>query len=89
MSLSLVGPGGKVVGIDLREMEPLPGVEFIQGDFTEGKFQSLLLKSMGGPVDVILSDMAPDFVGDQLTDHLRTMGLCHEVSRGVGVLGAE
>ena len=89
MAWKLVGPKGKVVSIDLREMDPLAGVEFVQGDFTEERQQRLLLERIGGPVDVILSDMAPDFCGDQLTDHLRTLHLCYQVridgaSGGVG-----
>lgn len=82
MAVKAVGPKGKVVSIDLNDMEPLQGCDFLVGDFTDPAKQKEILDLLGGggkKADVILSDMAPEFCGDQLTDHLRTMGLCYEV----------
>jgi 23S rRNA (uridine2552-2'-O)-methyltransferase len=67
---------GQIVAIDYLGMEPLPGVEIVQLDFTEAhaeeKLKSLL---RGGAADVVLSDMAAPTVGHSKTDHLRIMGL--------------
>src|SRR5512134_731422 len=67
---------GQVVAIDYLGMEPLPGVEVVQLDFTapgaEERLRSLL---RGGAADAVLSDMAAPTVGHTRTDHLRIMGL--------------
>jgi 23S rRNA (uridine2552-2'-O)-methyltransferase len=67
---------GQVVAIDYLGMEPLPGVEVVQLDFTapgaEARLQSLL---RGGAADAVLSDMAAPTVGHTRTDHLRIMVL--------------
>lgn len=82
----IVGPKGKIIGIDLNEIKPFPDnashapVIFLQGDFTQPSSQNYLLEAIDGQVDVLLSDMAPSFSGDGLTDHLRCLDLCYEVS---------
>jgi 23S rRNA (uridine2552-2'-O)-methyltransferase len=67
---------GQVVGIDYLPVDPIPGVDFIQLDFTdpgaEDKLKSML---RDGGADVVLSDMAAPTVGHTKTDHLRIMGL--------------
>ncbi len=67
---------GQVVAIDYLGLEPLPGVELVQLDFTapgaEERLKSLL---RGGAADAVLSDMAAPTVGHTRTDHLRIMGL--------------
>lgn len=67
---------GQVVGIDYLPVDPIPGVEFVQLDFTdpgaEDKLKSML---RDGGADVVLSDMAAPTVGHGKTDHLRIMGL--------------
>ena len=65
----------KVVAIDLLEIEPIPGVDFVQMDFMEDDAPDRLKAMTGGPVDLVLSDMAPNTTGHQETDHLRIMGL--------------
>lgn len=65
----------RVVAIDLLEIEPLPGVDFVQMDFMDDDAPDLLKKMTGGPVDLVLSDLAPNTTGHQDTDHLRIMGL--------------
>jgi 23S rRNA (uridine2552-2'-O)-methyltransferase len=67
--------GAKVVSADLLPMEPLPGVTFFQADLTEPQTLSLLKEGLGGPADVVLSDMAAPTIGHRETDHLRTTAL--------------
>ncbi len=66
---------GKVVGIDLLPVEPLPPAELIRMDFTDPAAGPLLIEMLGGQPDVVLSDMAPNTVGHRETDHLRIVGL--------------
>jgi 23S rRNA (uridine2552-2'-O)-methyltransferase len=68
-------PKAKLVGIDLLEVEPLAGLEFVQGDFLDDALEARLLELLGGPADLVLSDMAANTVGHPPTDHLRTMAL--------------
>jgi 23S rRNA (uridine2552-2'-O)-methyltransferase len=71
-----VGAGkGRVVGIDLLEIEPLPGVDFIQLDFLAPEAPERLIALLGGPADIVLSDMAANATGHKKTDHLKIMGL--------------
>jgi 23S rRNA (uridine2552-2'-O)-methyltransferase len=66
---------GRVVGIDLLEIDPMAGVEFIQLDFLDPKAPDRLVALLGGPADVVMSDMAANTTGHKKTDHLRIMGL--------------
>ena len=67
---------GRVVGIDLLPIETLPGVEFIAARFHRRERRRSGSSSMlGGPADVVLSDMAANTTGHRKTDHLRIMGL--------------
>jgi 23S rRNA (uridine2552-2'-O)-methyltransferase len=68
-------PKATVVGIDLLETEPLGGVTLLQMDFMDETAPGLLEAALGGPPDLVLSDMAANTVGHKQTDHLRTMGL--------------
>jgi len=68
-------PRAEVVGIDLLPVEPLEGVTIFQMDFMDDKAPALLAEALGGPPDLVLSDMAANTVGHKQTDHLRTMGL--------------
>jgi 23S rRNA (uridine2552-2'-O)-methyltransferase len=65
----------KVFGIDLLPIEPLPGVEFRVLDFLDSEAPSILKDWLGGPADVVLSDMAANTTGHKKTDHLRIIGL--------------
>ncbi len=69
------GPKGKVVGIDLLPIDPMPGVEFIQLDFLDESAPGKLIEMLGGPADVVMSDMAANTTGHKKTDHLRIIGL--------------
>jgi len=66
-----------VVGLDLLEIEPLPGVELIQGDFQEDAVLDRLNAVLEGrPVDLVISDMAPNVSGVAAVDQPRAMYLC-------------
>lgn len=70
------GPAGRVIAIDLLPMEPLAGVEFIQGDFREEETLGLVAKCLAGRrADLVLSDMAPNISGIRAMDQARAMGL--------------
>ena len=66
---------GKVVGVDLLPIDPVNGAELIQGDFNDPELPGVLSAMMGGPADLVLSDMAPNTTGHTATDHIRIIGL--------------
>lgn len=66
---------GRVVGIDLLDMPPIPHVEFMQLDFLDPSAPDKLKALMDGPADVVLSDMAANATGHRQTDHLKIMAL--------------
>jgi 23S rRNA (uridine2552-2'-O)-methyltransferase len=68
-------PNAVVVGIDLLEMDAIEGATILKMDFMDDKAPELLAEALGGPADLVLSDMAANTVGHPQTDHLRTMGL--------------
>jgi 23S rRNA (uridine2552-2'-O)-methyltransferase len=68
--------GCKVIALDLLPMEPLRGVDFIQGDFREDAVLAELEARLGGqPVDLVISDMAPNISGIAVADQARAMHL--------------
>ena len=72
----LVGESGRVIGLDILEMEPVHGVDFIQGDFTEDEPLRELEAALGGQeVDLVLSDMAPNMSGMAAIDQAKAMYL--------------
>lgn len=73
---SRVGASGRVIALDVLPMEPIVGVEFIQGDFTEQPVLDLLMERLHGkPVDLVISDMAPNISGVTSVDQARSMQL--------------
>ena len=70
-----VGEKGKVVGIDILPMEPVPGVDFAVMDFLDESAPERLKAMLGGEADVVLSDMAANATGHARTDHLKIMAL--------------
>lgn len=71
-----VGAAGRVFALDLLELEPIPGVEVILGDFTENSvYEQLLGRLEGQAVDLVLSDMAPNMSGMKAVDQPRAMYL--------------
>lgn len=71
-----IQPGGRLMALDILPMEPLPHVEFIQGDFREDDVLHKLEQALGGrEVDLVLSDMAPNMSGVASVDQARVMHL--------------
>ena len=68
-------PQAKIVGIDLLPTDPIEGVTVLHMDFMDSAAPERLKEELGGPADLVLSDMAANTVGHQQTDHLRTMAL--------------
>ncbi len=66
---------GLVVGLDLLPVDPVAGSVQIQGDFNDPAMPDRLRALLGGPADLVLSDMAPNTTGHAPTDHLRIMAL--------------
>ncbi len=67
---------GKIIGVDLQEVEPVPGAEIHQLDFLSEGADDLVKGWLGGPADVVMSDMAASASGHKQTDHMRIMMLC-------------
>lgn len=79
-------PQGRVVALDIGEMEPLAGVTALKKDFLERDAPQALKAALAGSADVVLNDMAPNTTGERQTDHLRILVLCeaaHEFAREV------
>ena len=71
-----VGRTGRVIALDILPMDALPGVEVLQGDFTEESTLKALLDALGGrPVDLVISDMSPNISGVDSADKARAMYL--------------
>ena len=68
-------PQAAIVGIDLLPTDPIDGVAILEMDFMDEEAPDRLRDALGGPADLVLSDMAANTVGHQQTDHLRTMAL--------------
>jgi 23S rRNA (uridine2552-2'-O)-methyltransferase len=68
-------PQARIVGIDLLPTDPIDGVDILEMDFMDESAPDQLKQALGGPADLVLSDMAANTVGHQQTDHLRTMAL--------------
>ncbi len=66
---------GRVVGIDLLEIDPLKGAEFLQMDFTDDAAPMAVRALLQGPPDLVMSDMAANTTGHPATDHLRIVAL--------------
>jgi 23S rRNA (uridine2552-2'-O)-methyltransferase len=69
------GPTGKIVGLDIQEMEAIAGATLLTHDFMDHDAPEMLKNAMGGPADIVLSDMAAASTGHAATDHMRIMGL--------------
>jgi len=66
---------GRVVAIDVLELQPIAGVEALHLDFLDERAPERLKERLGGPADVVLSDMAANATGHRKTDHLKIMAL--------------
>jgi len=67
---------GTVLGVDLQEVEPIAGAEIHQLDFLEDDADLKVKEWLGGPADVVMSDMAASASGHKQTDHIRIIALC-------------
>ena len=80
------GKGGRVLAIDLLPMEPIAGVEFVQGDFAAKSGLAAIGRILGeGRADVVLSDMSPNLSGIATSDQARSMELA-ELARDFALL---
>jgi 23S rRNA (uridine2552-2'-O)-methyltransferase len=75
VAVDRVGEKGHVVGIDLLPMDAIPGADLIQLDFMDDSAPDKLKALLGGPADVVLSDMAASATGHSQTDHIKIMAL--------------
>ncbi|MEM9551030.1 MAG: RlmE family RNA methyltransferase [Pseudomonadota bacterium] len=72
---------GRVLGIDLQEVEPIAGAELHQLDFMADDADERVREWLGGPADVVMSDMAAASSGHKQTDHLRIIALCEAAAQ--------
>ncbi|MCW8357174.1 MAG: 23S rRNA (uridine(2552)-2'-O)-methyltransferase RlmE [Marinomonas sp.] len=76
VAAKLVGDHGTIVASDILEMAPLPGVRFVQGDFTEQEVYEAILAEIGDEkADLVISDMAPNMSGNSSSDQPQAMYL--------------
>ncbi|HEY9183173.1 MAG TPA: RlmE family RNA methyltransferase [Gammaproteobacteria bacterium] len=79
LAARLVQPGGRVIAVDILPMDAIPGVDFLQGDFTEPATLDRLRTLIGStPVDLVMSDMAPNISGNRTIDQPRSLALLDE-----------
>ena len=67
---------GRIIGFDLKEIEPILGAEAYILDFLDGESPKKIVAIAGGSVDVVMSDMAASSTGHKQTDHLRVIAMC-------------
>ncbi|PWS35826.1 rRNA methyltransferase [Falsiroseomonas bella] len=75
VAMRKAGEQGRVVGLDLLPVDPVPGATILQGDFQDAEAERQVEAALGGQADLVLSDMAPNTTGHAATDHLRIMAL--------------
>lgn len=76
LAAQLAGPTGRVVAVDVLPMEPIAGVDFLEGDFTSPDTLRALKELLGGQsVDLVMSDMAPNLSGNRAIDQPRSLAL--------------
>src|SRR5690606_19383615 len=79
LAAKLVAPSGRVVAIDVLPMDAIPGVEFLQRDFTTAEGLAELRTLLGdAKVDLVMSDMAPNISGNRAIDQPRSLALLDE-----------
>lgn len=77
VAAKLVGKQGRVFALDILPMEPIEGVDFIQGDFREDSVLSEFERLLDNrPLDVVICDMAPNMAGNVVMDQARSFYLC-------------
>jgi 23S rRNA (uridine2552-2'-O)-methyltransferase len=79
LAARLVQPGGRVIAVDILPMDEIPGVDFLQGDFSTAATVDALRERVGSTrVDLVMSDMAPNISGNRSIDQPRTLALLEE-----------
>ena len=77
VAMESIGPRGRVFAMDILPMEPVKGVEFIQGDCREEEVLQQLVDLLNGQkLDLVISDIAPNMTGNTVTDQARSFYLC-------------
>jgi 23S rRNA (uridine2552-2'-O)-methyltransferase len=71
--------GSRVLALDILPIQPIPGVETLQGDFLDPAVQQEIADRLGGPVDLVLSDIAADATGQRAVDRLRAEAVAETV----------
>lgn len=79
--VALARGAARVVGVDLLPVDPIAGVELVQGDFLAPEMPARLLELLGGAPTLVISDMAANTVGHRATDHLRTIALAEAAAQ--------
>ena len=70
---------GKIMSVDIKDMEPLKNVKFLKGDISEQETKSAVIHYFKSNLDVIISDMAADTTGNKSLDSIRTNQLCADI----------
>ncbi len=78
VAVQRVGSHGKIVGIDLNPTDPIAGATLLLGDFRDPATAERIRDALGGPADLVLSDMAAPATGHAPTDHLRIVALAED-----------
>ena len=78
LAAARVGRYGTVVGVDVTETAPVPGATLVTADIRDPAALAAIGNTLGGPADIVLSDMAPAATGHAATDHLRIVALAEE-----------
>ena len=78
VAVARVGRCGVVVGVDVTETAPLPGATLLTADIRDPATLAAIGNALGGPADIVLSDMAPAATGHAATDHLRIVTLAED-----------
>jgi 23S rRNA (uridine2552-2'-O)-methyltransferase len=89
-----IGANGRVIAVDILPMEPIKGVSFMQGDFTDEAVEKAFFEQIGEQgADLVISDMAPNLTGIRVTDQARSMAMaeliydfCHQALKPGGDL---
>ncbi|AUZ05556.1 ribosomal RNA large subunit methyltransferase E [Vitreoscilla sp. C1] len=77
VAAQMIGDKGRIFALDILPMEPIEGVEFIQGDFREETVLQQLVETLRGQkLDLVISDIAPNMTGNSVTDQARSFYLC-------------
>ena len=76
VAIEHIGKKGSVVGIDLLPVDAMAGAVFLEKDFNDDDAPDVIKEALGGPADIVMSDMAANTTGHPPTDHIRIISLC-------------